>query len=740
MILGPDGRPLKRPETSEIATLSRLQGIWTSVMNILPNPDPILAKTGKSIQIGEEMRADAHIWSCLTSRKSGVLSKDWDVLPASDEPKDIEIAEFVKSCFEDFDFDAFLRQMLDAVFDGYTIHEVIWAERNGKWVIDALKDRPQDFFGFDPEINLRMIPLGRADGELLPPAKFIINQHEGSETNPYGVRLASKCYWPWMFKKHGYKFWAIFVEKYGMPLALGKYSAGASEKDKRDLLQALVDMVQDAAVAIPDTTNIEYKEAGNAKGEIHHAFLDFFNSEISKAILGQTLTTEPGDRGAYSLGKVHQGVKQEIVEADAKMLMSTINNTLVWWLTDFNFGPVQKYPKFVIHYQEPELKKEQAERDRTLVEMGLPISAKYFYSQYNIPQPEDGEELVRPPSPAPPPAAFSEQDFSQKMRKAAEEQDLKKVQRKQERLDAFVSDAIRRGIDHHTRMAQELFSQIGKWDGIRREQIEQLDLPRSLVDRLGTYLLAVAGTGYLLGELGVWEDYADAEQEADESASFAEEDEEPYRIKVIPVTFDEAIAYFRKLMPIDPEKYKRLEEELKEKYFTIARLEGEAIVAKVKQYLDEALEEGITPEEFIRKSDEYMQRMGLAPADPWHLETVYRTNIQTAYHAGQWELLQSPAMDDMFPYLQYHAIQDRRTRPDHLAMHGQVFPKDDPIWNEWYPPNGYNCRCTVIAINKYRAKRLGIQPKRSHVPGEPDKGFGGRPSQALREIPSNMST
>jgi phage gp29-like protein len=397
MILGPDGKPIQRPITGEIITAEKMSVQWGQILNILPDPDLILQKTGKTAEVFEEMENDPHVWACLFSRKSGVLSKDWDIMPASDSPKDQEIATFVKSALDDLDIDSLIRQMLDAPFHGYSVHEAIWKESKERWVFDAFKDKPQKHFGFDADSNLMFKSIYSLNGELMPPAKFLVTRHEGSEKKPYGVRLGSKCLWPWIFKKHGFKFWAIFTEKYGMPLAIGKYSPGASKQDKDDLVQALIDLVQDAAVAIPSNSEVDFKDTGEGKEKIHQLFLEFCESSISKAILGQTLTTQIGETGgAYAAAKVHSDVRDDIIGADAKMVMAAMSNQPIWWLVDFNFGRQERYPRFVINYESEETQKDRAERDKNLVAMGLPIGTRYFYSRYNIPEPKGSEAVVVP--------------------------------------------------------------------------------------------------------------------------------------------------------------------------------------------------------------------------------------------------------------------------------------------------------------------------------------------------------
>lgn len=79
---------------------------------------------------------------------------------------------------------------------------------------------------------------------------------------------------------------------------------------------------------------------------------------------------------------------------------------------------------------------------------------------------------------------------------------------------------------------------------------------------------------------------------------------------------------------------------------------------------------------------------------PWRLETIYETNMQSAYMAGRYKGMK--AATQYAPWWEYSAIMDSRTRPQHAALNGLVFRHDDPFWATWYPPNGYRCRCRVI--------------------------------------------
>lgn len=92
---------------------------------------------------------------------------------------------------------------------------------------------------------------------------------------------------------------------------------------------------------------------------------------------------------------------------------------------------------------------------------------------------------------------------------------------------------------------------------------------------------------------------------------------------------------------------------------------------------------------------------------PRRLETIYRTNMQAAYSAARYQRLRENI--DNRPYWQYSAVGDERTRPAHQVLNGKVYRYDDPFWATFYPPNGFNCRCTVIALGERDLKRKGIE-------------------------------
>lgn len=154
--------------------------------------------------------------------------------------------------------------------------------------------------------------------------------------------------------------------------------------------------------------------------------------------------------------------------------------------------------------------------------------------------------------------------------------------------------------------------------------------------------------------------------------------------------------------------------------FTVARAAKLEVLQSIREELQRAQAEGLPFQAFKKNLQPRLQALGwwgkavdkesgeITPypgtsrpielGTPRRLETIYRTNLQTAYMAGRWKRFE--AESKRAPYLQYIAVMDGRTRPSHAALNLRVFRFDDPIWDHIYPPNGFNCRCRVRNLSQ----------------------------------------
>ncbi|KJU85711.1 portal protein [Candidatus Magnetobacterium bavaricum] len=121
------------------------------------------------------------------------------------------------------------------------------------------------------------------------------------------------------------------------------------------------------------------------------------NTAITKMILGQTLTSSQGTIGSQALGKVHGSIRDEYIKSDADLISECFNQTIIPWMVDYNWPGITAYPKFYIETEMKDDQQAKITRDIALaLQIGLPMSNKYFYDTYEITPPRDGEELIYP--------------------------------------------------------------------------------------------------------------------------------------------------------------------------------------------------------------------------------------------------------------------------------------------------------------------------------------------------------
>jgi phage gp29-like protein len=194
--------------------------------------------------------------------------------------------------------------------------------------------------------------------------------------------------WMYLLKNFALKDWAAFNEVFGMPLRLGKYDNTASPADRDALVQAIRNLGSDAAGVISKATEIEFVEATSRSGGVnpYQLMAEFCNREMSKAVLGQTLTTDTtGSSGTFAAASVHAQVRRDLVAADAQALASTLREQLLRPLVGFNFGWDKPVPWFRFRFEEEEDLKTLSEVYRNLAGMGLPLDMEHVAERFGIP-------------------------------------------------------------------------------------------------------------------------------------------------------------------------------------------------------------------------------------------------------------------------------------------------------------------------------------------------------------------
>jgi phage gp29-like protein len=170
----------------------------------------------------------------------------------------------------------------------------------------------------------------------------------------------------------------------------GKYPANAPEADKSALMEALEKMISTAVAIAPESSEIEIESLAN-KGSVTNLHLEYINAanaEMSKAVLGQTLTTEIGAKGSYAAAQAHNLVREDLAQADRRRICAAFNR-LASAYTFYNFGADVIPPVFTF-VKDEDLQTERAERDTKLFSLGWRPKKSYIAREYGIPE-EDFE-------------------------------------------------------------------------------------------------------------------------------------------------------------------------------------------------------------------------------------------------------------------------------------------------------------------------------------------------------------
>lgn len=408
------GRPVasqKRPERRPLAAAPILDSYREYIASgLTPEKLARLLKEADAGEVGRQAELfdqleerDGHLIGEIGKRKNVILDVDFDLTPASEESRDKEVRDFVEKTLDNLtDWPDVLVSLQDGVGKGFSCLEVHWGFDGKRVVPENFTFIEQHRFRFtDRKGILSRTPLLITDADPLgieiPAWKVLFHKYGGKSGHPTRSGILRVCAWMHLFKNYSIKDWVIFLEVFGMPLRLGKYPTGATEADKDALLRAITTIGTDAAGIISESTKIEFIEAvkGSITGSPYREMIDFCNREMSKAILGQTLTAEVKE-GSYAAAQTHNEVRLDLMRADGRAIAATIRDQLIRPLVGFNYGWDAALPFYSADFEEPEDQEKKARIVYELVDRGLKVSESWAREEFGIAEPEGGEPVLRP--------------------------------------------------------------------------------------------------------------------------------------------------------------------------------------------------------------------------------------------------------------------------------------------------------------------------------------------------------
>ncbi|GEM_PF-2150370 len=700
-----------------------------------------------------QYKRDGHLRGVVSQRVGALLRAPVTIQPAGDdEPALYQAALFEAALESMLKWEPTRRALAQGGFFGKAVGEVLWdwttLEVDAQ-TVDAIApieipSLPPKWFVYSPTGDLHL--LTRAEptrGEPVPARKFLDYSPETIWDNLYGEAWGEFASWWSWFKRNGVSWWMVFSEKFASPTPVAERDKDAVLTDAEEAaLRKMATSIQQQTALIPPKGILMKLLEAQRYGTVntYDKLCGFCNMEMSKGIVGQTLTTEQGDTGARAMADVHLGVRGDLVAQDATAFCELINTTLVRWFIDLNVPEGQRrYPQYVIDTDPPPDAKANLERFAEAQNIGVDLSRKQVRKDGNLETPEDEEDTLTKPEPPAQPSPFellrppgkrdAEDSQAAALRGAVVLQPLSA--RAGDHLPA--TGELRRLYDDGVAAVSTLMAPLAEvvrdWfiasfeaRGLRGDapldfspadldwstiEIDE-ELKAAVVDRLNDDLTIAQ----LLGRERF---IRRAETVAALSLpALAATDDDPLANPLV-----ERLYGHERLIPtrvlgvlnrkvrqsLDYEDFYKLDALSRSSAFTAWDL-AEGHIRGIGGALQDATNWGYTCQQFAdylydRLQARYVQQGTELHA--YHVETIYHTNLSTAYNQAEadqlWEL------QDTFDYVRF--INPAPQAPPCVERAGRVYRTDSGFLRSSCPPLHFNCRSTIAAIPREMVEREG---------------------------------
>jgi len=416
---------MSAPETKELVTntILRVVGLNAQAFSGASDPSSIyrmMVDGGPSIfQYYRELEEkDTAIASALETRRILAMAREADVHSADEENGQAEMyADELRQFIEAIPrFRAAMWELLDAPAYGYSVLEILWtlrgsgsSARSASIGVDKLVGRPQEIFRFgkltEPQTGeLLLSNFAGGEGSPVPPAKFLVSTYRGRHGDRRGLPLLKRLFWPSWFKRNCLRMFLHYLEK-GGGTVVAKYGASATDEEKKLALDGATAIAEEIAVAVHENFQLIPEALQGTRtrdGNDFRTMFDYFDAELTRMILGQTLSTRGSEqgRGTMALGEVHTATMFEYIRNDLADLEEVINEQLCApWLM-WTFGPraLERDTRPYWRAEKDPPKDVNAALDQLAKarQMGAEIPVLEVFEKGQIRQKDEGEEVLPP--------------------------------------------------------------------------------------------------------------------------------------------------------------------------------------------------------------------------------------------------------------------------------------------------------------------------------------------------------
>jgi SPP1 gp7 family putative phage head morphogenesis protein len=694
------------PQTIPSATkeVTSADSSWYWAYQLRPyNPDELYQKRG-NYDLFDDMREDDQISACLSLKKYVTLNSQWEI--RCEDEKIPEFLTYALNMYLNQPFIKCLYDMLSAMDYGFSITEKIvdiveTKEWGRKIVFTGLKTRAPHTFDIytDKSGNVEYVIQHQAEGDVeIDPRKLIIYSYNKEFDNPYGKSELNKgVYRAWWSKDGIIKFWNMYLERFGMPTAVGKMPKAAGVADKDRFKQILKNIQAKTSITIPDDFTVELLEVSKGAGEYERA-INKYDNMIARRMLIPDLMGFSGERtggGSYSLGQEQFNIFYTIINYIREDLSRMINKEIIYPLVALNFGP-QYQAEFVW----TPIDDKKKESDMTLwleaVKTGkIPVDevqANWFLKQIGAPEVEIDEELMQE-------TEAPKKEITQKVEEEPEE-----TEKSESEVDEAMEENDDEGGD-----GKEYAAKLGT-ESVMAKDYAVLDekwipeiksivrlMINALIDDIKSQNIIEKRKLNKINDLSV-------KHGIKLRSAFRALLRESYRMGEGQIK--------RSFAAIDPTDGMS-DEEIIEWIDSLAAYSEEAekvkLLTVVKPIIIEGIRNNLGWRDVVAQIEDAVQSYGLslgkdaasltARGKEYRIETIVRTLTSKAMNEARLGAMQKLVSTDgqtgIVAY-KYSAVMDGRTSPICQRLNGKIFaPAEAQKYN---PPNHFSCRSALVPI------------------------------------------
>lgn len=286
--------------------------------------------------LADALLGDDRVQAVIGTRVNGLLGLPLEFEPADESDRAAEVAGVLEEDWWSFAPEPVLREWLTyGLLVGACAAELVWdvgeraLPRLKVWHPSAL--RRSDAGQWSVRLaSGQDLPITPGDG------KWALLAPWGSR-RPGTHALVRALALPWLSKNFAVADWNRYSEVHGSPTKIGRHPAGATDEDKAKFVADLRGLANSAVAVIPEGWSLELLEAKVGSGEVFGKLIEWADKAVAVATLGQNLTTDV-EGGSLAAARVHENVRQDLLDSDTETLATTMREQVVTWWAEFNFA------------------------------------------------------------------------------------------------------------------------------------------------------------------------------------------------------------------------------------------------------------------------------------------------------------------------------------------------------------------------------------------------------------------